>query len=423
MNTITSKRIAKFISQLDWPLLKGSAIITTGIIVARGIGFVVSSLQARYFEPADFGIIQYAISLAGILAIGIQPVGQHVIARYIGKGMNDPDELRITMSNIWALMAVIFCTSLVLGTLILSATGKFHIGILVIFIGTSSFYTYWGLARGYLASSRLIMADVGNNLVQAILLVGLVGVLGIKSSTLAMLIQGLSCFVPLILLQSFWPLDITFSRNLISTSVIQDIFKFSVPIWVSHASFILYMNVALIFVEHQIGIEAVGIFSLASTLSIMFSFIPSGLSTFLMPRIASTERSLHRGLLMNALGMAMLANIFLLIVYYFTAPWLIEKLFGPEYYTTPLLFLLMPIVMTLGGVHGVITSVFVGRGRAQEETKSRLLTVAVTVMGCWLFIPIYGVIGAAEAMLIGISSGLALYAIIYLKGRINREKV
>jgi len=216
VSTTANEYIAKFFSRLDWSLLKGSVIITIGMIAARGVGFIVSFLQARYFEPADFGVIQYSISLAGILAIGIHPVGQHVIARYIGRERDDPEKLRGIMSNIWVLMAMIFVASLVVGLPILGAMGKFNVGMFVIFIGVSISYTYWGLARGYLASGRLVAADVGNNLVQAILLVGLVGALGMKSSMLAMLIQGLSCFVPLILLQSFWPLDITFSRNLIS---------------------------------------------------------------------------------------------------------------------------------------------------------------------------------------------------------------
>lgn len=422
MSADTVERMKRSISRLDWSLLKGSAVITVGMILARGVGFIVSFLQARFFDPMNFGVIQYAVSLAGLLAIGMQPLGQHVIARYVGMGRDKPEELQKTLSNIWFMLIVVFCVSIFLGVPILLVTGKFNSGILVIFFGTSIYYAYWGLARGYLASSRLVIVDVGNNFIQVLLIIWLIGILGMKSTLLAMFIQGLSCFVPLIFLQSFWPLPIIFRRELISKTITKNIFKFSMPVWLSHASYMLYTNVAILFLEHYMGNTTVGIFSLAGTLSILFSFFPTGLSTYLMPKIAGASGLRHRELLVNALGMAMLINISLLVVYFFTAPWLVEKLFGLEYLAVPGLFILMAIVMTMNGTYGIITSVFVGSGRAHEETKSRLMIVLVTVIGCWLLIPKYGILGAAWAMLIGIVSGFGVYGLIYLWGYFHRTR-
>lgn len=413
MITVNGGRVKELISRLDWSLLKGSAVITIGIILARTIGFLVPFLQARFFDPADFGVIQYAMSLAGVFAIGMQPLGQHVIARYVSMVRNDAKELNKVLSNIWVVLFVVFSVSMATAVVTLLIMRKFNPYILVIFFGISGFYIYWGLARAYLASIRLSASDVGNNLVQVILILWLIGALRIRSTNLAMLIEGLSFIIPLVLLQSFWPLNLTFRRELVNRQTTKDIFKFSIPIWLSHGGYLLYSSVAVLFLERFTNNTIVGLFSLSVTLSLLFVFVPTGFSTFLMPRIAEISNKHHKELLVNALGVVMLTAVPLLIVYYFAVPWFVEKLFGPEYLAMPQLFILMAVVNTLNGVHRIITSVFVGSGRALKETQSRWLGVFVTVIGCWLLIPSYGALGAVWSMMIGILSSLGLY-VIYL---------
>jgi len=75
---------------------------------------------------------------------------------------------------------------------------------------------------------------------------------------------------------------------------------------------------------------------------------------------------------------------------------------------------MMAVANTLLGAQGIITSVFVGSGQAQEETKSRLVTVIVTVLACWILVPASGAVGAAWAMLVGIVFGLMVFGLIYL---------
>jgi O-antigen/teichoic acid export membrane protein len=413
MTTNTNARLKGLISQLDVSLLRGSAVITIGTIVARGVGFIGSFLLARFFDPADFGIIQYAFALAAIIAIGTQPLGQHVVARYIGKSKDKPEEVQETLTNIIVILVAIFGLSTLLAVVFLLFTEKFNAGILVIFFGLTIFYAYLGLARGFLASGRFIAADIGSSSLKALMLVIFIGMLGKKFTLLAIFILGLSFLIPPILLQTFWPLEITFDKKLLNKQIAKGIFRFSLPIWLSHASYMIYTTIPLLFLEHYTDNTTVGIFSLAVTLSILFSFFPTGFSTLLMPMIAGASNQRHKTLLANALGITMLANITLLMVYYFIAPWMVGLLFGRDYLAFPSLFILMAIVATFVGAHGIFTSVFVGKDRAQEETKSRLVVVVVTVMGCWLLTPTYGALGAAWASLLGIICGLTVYGVVF----------
>jgi len=408
-------RVKKLLTVLDWSLFRDSAVLTFGMILARGVGLIVTMLQARLFKPADFGVIQYAISVAGIIAIGIQPFGQHVLSRYVGMLKDSPVQLREYLTNIWITMGIVFFVSLGIAVPILLYTGNFHFGILVIFLGIGTYYAYYGLARGFLASGRLILVDVGNNLLQVILILWFIQLLGIKSTFLAMFIQGLACLIPIILLQYFWPLPNFFDGKLLNRNTTKDILKFSLPVWISHASYMLYTTVAIFFLKHFTDTAMVGIFSLATTLSIAMAFFPNGLATYLMPKIASASDKRHKTLLVNALALVMSSSIILIVGYYFFAPWLVERLFGRDYLVFPEIFVLMAVVATVSGTNTVISSVYVGKGRAQEETKSRLVALVFTFAGCWLLIPTYGVMGAVWANLFGVVSGLAVYGFVYIR--------
>ena len=182
MRIAINGRVKKLLTVLDWSLFRDSAVLTFGMILARGVGLIVTMLQARLFKPADFGVIQYAISVAGIIAIGLQPFGQHVLSRYVGMLKDSPVQLREYLSNIWITMGIVFCVSLGIAIPILLYTGDFNFGILVIFLGIGAYYAYYGLARGFLASGRLVLVDVGNNLLQVILILWFIQLLDIKST-------------------------------------------------------------------------------------------------------------------------------------------------------------------------------------------------------------------------------------------------
>lgn len=410
-------RLKKAFAYLDLSLFRDSALLTVGMVLARGIGFVVTMLQARLFRPSDFGVIQYAVSLAGILAMVLQPFGQHVLSRYIGMLREFPPKLNQYLTNFWLLFMLLFVASFVIATPILWLLGDLDLGVLVIFFGLGIYYAYYGLARGFLASGRLVLLDVGSNLLQVLLILVLIQSLQIHSTMLAKFIQGLACLVPIILLQKFHPLSSGFDRSLFDHAAISTILRFALPIWVSHASYILYSTIAVLFLKHYTDTATVGVFTLATTLSVVVSFIPNGLATFLMPRVAGEPDKRHRRLMLNAVGVAGLSGIALIIVYYIFAPWLVSRLFGPGYLIYPQIFFLMAIWSAMGGIHHIITSVFVGKGRASEEAKSRLAALAFTLLGSWLFIPSLGLPGAVFASMLGVLAGLLVYGMIYLQDR------
>jgi O-antigen/teichoic acid export membrane protein len=416
------KRLAaplrKRFSGSDTQFLKGSALVSAGMAIARLLGFLFSIVLARVFVPADFGKVQYAIALASIVALATQPFVQHVLARFIGKYLEDESALRRKLTNAWIVLLGLFAGTLLVATPVLLVLGRFNIGIILIYAGITLFYTYWGLASGFFAPGRLVIAYLGSNVVQIIATIMLIQVAGIESPTLAMAIYGLSYVLPIGLLQIFKPFPVPFQPSLISRADITDLVRFSTPIWVSQAAYALNVSIDLIFLEYLTDETTVGVYALARTLTMVFAFIPAGISAILMPKIAAMPRSDHGRLFRNMVELSLMANIGILIGYLLFGRWLIEATVGPEYLTDNSIFMILAISAILHGLQTLIGAVLIGSDRASFETGGRITALIVTIIICVLLIPSLGGLGAAISRLGSVLAAFVAYsALIFLPGR------
>jgi O-antigen/teichoic acid export membrane protein len=387
------------------------------MVLARLMGMAFSLVLAGVFLPEEFGAVKYAITLGMLVAIFTQPFGQHVLARFIGKHKKNIEYLQGVLCNAGLIQIGLGLGTLMGATVILALLGKFDIGILVVFVGVTAFYTYWGLSSGFLASGKLTAAYLGSNLVQLFLVILLIYILKIHSPLLAVMIYGISYFLPLALLQMYWPIPIRFNISLINRGVIYEILHFSRPIWISHASYTLKAAIPIIMLEHFSGNADVGIYSVARTLAMIFLFVPSSISTFLMPKTSELPSETHLQLLKKMLILSSLFNVGLLIAFLLSINWLVQMMLGTEYLAGISVFAIQAIASIAGGIHTVITAVIVGRGSPRYESISRLVALAVTGISAWLLIPPYGPLGAALTACFGILAGLSVYGIIVLTAK------
>ncbi len=416
MQNISAFRLMQRLQSLDWRfILKGAVLLPFGMGLARILGMAFPLVLAAVFAPEEYGLIQYGITLAMIISIGAQPLGQHVMSRFIGKYHQDRDKLPYLLTNLWLVLAAVLLLTLLIAVPALHALGKFNIGIIVILIGLTVFYAYWGISSGFLSMERLTAAYLGSNFIQLILVVALIYFLKIESPLLALMIYGMSYFLPLALLQIFWALPMGFNASLVHRDTIKEVLRFSGPIWISHASYMLYRAIPILFLEHYGGNTDVGLYSMARNLGIIFFFVPSNISTVLMPKTASSDFSEHRKMLMGMLGATLAINISLLVIYLFSVEWFVGKFFGTQYLIGLPVYLFQALGMAILGIHSVITAVLVGRGRANIESMSRLIALGATLLTAWLLIPAWGPLGAAITVLVGALAGLSSYAPIALR--------
>jgi O-antigen/teichoic acid export membrane protein len=408
-------------SGLDLRFLTSTTVLTVGIALARLFGFGFSLILARTLTPDQYGFIQYSITLGGVIAIGTMPFMQHVMARFIGKYKAESEELLAQYMNTfwWMLMGVV-TLSIVIAVPVLALSGKLHLGAMIVFLGMTLFYSYYGLARGHMASYRLMIAYLGSNVIQVIAIFVVYYLLQNEEVMPALLIYGLSYLVPIVLLQIFSPLPLFWKLSLPPRDKIMELVRFATPVWVSHIAYTLYSGIDVLLLERYAGTAALGAYALSKTLSMLLSFVPIGLNTILLPKAAATPREQHGKLLRQVVVLFAVANFPFLVLYLLGYQFFVRYLFGHDYVVGFDVILMLALGEVLYGLHGIITAVVVGGNRPQLETVSRILTVIVVVVVGSLAIPAYGITGAAFTVLISGIIAVGAYALALLLER-NRK--
>lgn len=401
------------LQNFDWNFIKGSTIVSMGVAVARVLGLIFSLVLARAFTPQDYGAVQYALTLANIVCIGTQPFVQHVLARFVGKYKDDAAALSEYLMGIWTILLFLTLGTFAVAIPVLLASGNFNLGILVIFIGTTVFYSYYGLARGQGANYHLLAVYLGSNVVQVVVIVLVVYVFGNRATLPALVVYGSSYFLPILIGQVFFPLKLGLRRALPKRETLSALLKFSFPIWITHASYMLYITIDVLLLNFYRGTGEVGVYALSKTLSAAFGFIPLGITTILMPKVAGSQSADHGRLLRNALTMTVAANIVGLVIYGFTYNWFVNKLFGARYVVEPAIFMVVAVANILFGIHQIISSVYVGSDHARRETISLVIGLAAAFIVGLFTVPAYGAAGAATMALVGGTVPLLIYAVRY----------
>ena len=407
--TSVIQRVKRRFSSADLQFITGSTVLTIGIAIARVLGFGFSMILTRKLTQEDYGFVQYCITLAGIVAIITQPFAQHVLARFVSQYKGDREQLASFLNTAALLILALTGLTLLVAVPVLIAIGRFNVGVLTVFVGITIFYIYYGAARGFIASSRLLAAYLGSNLVQIIAIFLLYVVFDEQSPMPALLVYGLSYFVPLVVLQVLYPLPIRLKLSLPSRASVVSLVRFSTPIWLSHIAYMLHAALDVLLLEAFWGHATVGAYALTKTLTTLFNFIAMGITTLLMPRVAEVPKEQHRALLVNALALALVVNGVVLLVFMLTYRWFVGTFFGLNYVLDTTVVLMMALAEITFVVHGVITAVIIGGDNPRLETISRGIALGGALVLGLALVPTYGMAGAALGNLLSAIISVGIY--------------
>jgi O-antigen/teichoic acid export membrane protein len=396
--------------RVDWQFFKGSAMTTLGIVAARVLGFVYSFLLARSFSTEDFGSVQYTLTLATLAALATVPFAEQVLPWFISRFRDDAARLDETVRHGWLVLLALYGGTLVVAAPLLAASGRPWLVVLVIFSGVTLFNVYLGLARGFMAPGRLLLAYLGSNLLQLVAVLAALRVLGTASTTPVLLIYGLSYLLPVVLLQAARPFPVAFRLPVARRAVLAGMLRFAAPVWGSHALYTLSFALDVLLLERFWDEATVGVYALTKTIVMGFSFVPQGITVMLMPRVARGGG--QRRLLAAALVATVAASAVALVVYVAVYEWFVVAMVGGAYFVGMPFALLMALSAIVYGVHAILTSYLIGSGRPGLETASRGV-MAVTLLGAGvLLVPPGGVLGAAWANVLCAAAGVLAYLVI-----------
>jgi O-antigen/teichoic acid export membrane protein len=152
------------------------------------------------------------------------------------------------------------------------------------------------------------------------------------------------------------------------------------------------------------GIQAAGMYSVATSLAELLLFIPVSIRLSLFPMVSAGSAAGANRLTSTACRHTMLLTILLALGLGAAGPFAIHRLYGEAFAdaVSPLLLLLPGVLMLSQTV--ILVGDFLGRGKPWAAIISTLLALIVTVILDILLIPTYGITGAAVASLCAYAS-------------------
>ena len=189
-----------------------------------------------------------------------------------------------------------------------------------------------------------------------------------------------------------------------NTKQLKKLFLLSLPISITVMLICLNTNVPRYFVDFFKGQTVLGIFGPLSYFMVLGNEVVLALGQSATPRMARFyvhgERKEIVQLLLREKAVGVVFGLMGVAVAALVGRWALAVAFGPEYAQYSHVFLLLMITSGITLVFG-FSSMFLTAARAfWIQIPVRLCSLTAMTVSCWIFIPMYGIMGAAVAMLI-----------------------
>jgi O-antigen/teichoic acid export membrane protein len=212
--------------------------------------------------------------------------------------------------------------------------------------------------------------------------------------------------------------DLPVKMNNQSLDVIPDLSERSIPDlilfnirkgWlgqISGVAYFLVLRLDLGILEHFQGAAEVGIYSIAVSVGEMLWLLPGALQPLLVHSSSADASDPHRDkTALRAVRLGILVTLAVGVPMFFLAKPVLSIVLGGVYSEsgTALQILLPGLIAFAPGA--VLAGDFIGRGKPHWNTQASMLVLVINVSCCLLFIPDYGLVGAAWSSTIAYTCG------------------
>jgi O-antigen/teichoic acid export membrane protein len=174
-----------------------------------------------------------------------------------------------------------------------------------------------------------------------------------------------------------------------------------------------YVDQALVI--HLLNPGMMGAYVVALSLSRMLNAFHTAVVMVLFPRIASQSTPVILELTGQAVRITTLLTVSSGLLVAAFGPWLLGLLYGKEYRNASGVVRILVIEVVLSGIAQVLSQAFMALGRPGFVTGLQIIGLSLTVPLMLLFIPRFGVVGAAAALLISTTVRLLFVAVSFQK--------
>ncbi|WP_300026589.1 flippase [uncultured Maribacter sp.] len=412
---VKSEGFKKYFANTSWVI--GEKILR--IIAA----LVISVWVARYLGPDDFGTLNYAQSLVGLLT-AISTLGLNgILVREILQNKVNTNKLIGTVFILQTIGSVVIMLSIFL-FIYFTETAEITSKILIIF-GAITFLQSFNVIESFFQSKVLSKYTVKSSVISLIIssilkILLIVYKFPLIYFAIVMFIENLVLVFGYVHYYNKKN-DVNFSFSF-SIKLAKSLLKDSWPLILSSIVVSIYMKIDQVMIKEMISSKAVGFYSAAVRLSEAWYFVPTVIGSSLFPAIMNAKKNstkVYYERLQNLYDLMFLLAIVIAIPISLISKPLVQFLYGTEY-------LQSSEILTIHIWTGIFVFLGVSRsGWIIAENLQKFSTIYLSIGMVtnvtlnYIFINNYGITGAAYATLISQSVSVLFAPLIFKETRIS----
>lgn len=378
-------------------------------------GLLVGIWVARYLGPEKFGLFSYVLAFTAIFR-GIAKLGlDDVVVREL---VSQPD-LRDTYlgTAFWLKVLGAFFVLALMALIVPFTSNDSTTNVFIFIIGTGIVFQSFEVVEFYFQSQ--VMAKIVSicKITQLILSSAIKVYLVLSKSDLIFFVWVAALDTVTLALSYLIAYRQRKNRSFLrcfNGKFAKRLMGESLPLMFGSLGFVLFSSIDVIMIKELIGEGAVGVYSAAYRLTVMWHFFPGLILNSLMPAIVNSkefpdEHNKRRQkiailLVWFAIGIASVSTIL-------SGP-IIQYTFGADYSESKYLLDVLIWINVIIFFNSCWNKFQIVDGNSKYVFYFHFLTVAFNVPLNFLLIPAFGLMGAALAILISLSSSLFLFAFI-----------
>lgn len=396
-------------------------------IIASVCGFIWTIVIARYLGVNDYGILGFAISLTGILAITMDlGVNSHVVREIATDYDLTPKYLgnAIPLKSLFVIGTFI----LTLIILILMKANQLTITITLLFTIEMVFRTFVGLLNGsFQAYEEGKYQGIGNILLNIILLIFiLISIftdLGIFGITLSYVVAN---FIPLIYEYIIFTKKIAKPKFEFDIDFCKTITMFALPFALSGIFYSIYYSVDTVMLSNIIGDYATGIYNasykLISVLTVFYS-VYSAVLYPVMSKFFKNDEKLLVVVFEKSVKYLSLVIIPIAIATVLYSTDIVQLIFGIEFNESSSALSILIWTVCLLFINGACGTLLNASHKEMTVTKVYFIAAVFNIVLNLFMIPHYSYVGAAISTVLSdlLILIISLYVIYKLGYRVKRK--
>jgi O-antigen/teichoic acid export membrane protein len=380
------------------------------------VGFFVGIWVARYLGPEQFGLFSYAQSFVGLFT-AIATLGlDRIVVKELVKDERRRDEILGTV--FWLKVMGAFGVLIILAIAVNFTSNDSYTNTLVFIIASATIFQSFNVVdmhfQAKVMGKFITYANVISLLLSSIVKIVLI-LLHAPLIAFAWTVVFDSVVLSLGYVYFFIKTNSKFKiQNLIfqretAVSLLMD----SWPLMMGGVSFVVYSNIDNIMIKELLDEYSVGIYNAAYKIVTLWYFLPGLFLTYLMPSLVNvhldTELFMER-VLKTATLLVWMA-FFIVFFFYLFGRLIIDITYGEKYFKAIKLLTPLAFVNILIFYNSVWNYWMIIENKTKRTLFFNMSTAVANIILNYLFITLYGVVGAVYALLVSLQLSYLIFGL------------